>query len=506
MNTPLESISCSAEILIIDDTPENLQLMVQLLTSVGYQVRAYISGNIALQGIKKTPPDLILLDVMMPEISGYEVCQKLKSDPETQDIPVIFISAMNTAIDKVKAFQVGGVDYITKPFHVEEVLARVQIQLENRCLRQSLQAKNQELSEALSQVQETQKHLLQSEKMAALGQLLASIAHEINTPLGAILASSNNSQTALYEFLEKLPQLVNETSLEQKQQFFTLLDCSLKAEKRKLNSREKRQFKREIALKLEEQGIVQARRIADTLIDLEIYEGIEVFFPLFKSLDVDWILQQAYNLISLKINSQNIIMAVERAAKIVFALKSYARYDNSGQKQFVQVTEGLETVLELYRNQISSGIELIRDYQPNTPVWCYPDELNQVWTNLIHNAIHAMQGKGALQISVSERQSYLVVAITDSGQGIPPQVQPRIFEPFFTTKSVGEGSGLGLDIARKIIEKHEGRIEFESQPGQTTFEVWLPMDKTPPSAVSHSFIEEDKISPKTSEISDHSNS
>ncbi|MEB3283378.1 MAG: response regulator [Lyngbya sp.] len=474
MNIQLESGSFSGEILVIDDTPENLQLLVNLLKRVGYQVRAYTSGNLALEGIKKLTPDLILLDIMMPEISGYQVCEKLKSDPETQEIPIIFISGINEVIDKVKAFQLGGVDYITKPFQIEEILARVKIQLENRFLRQHLQEKNQELSQALAQIKASQNHLIQSEKMAALGQLIASIAHEINTPLGAILASSNNSKTALQEFLDRLSQLVNETSSEQKQQFFALLDCSLKAETGKLNSKEKRQFKREITQELEEQGISEARRIADTLIDLEIYEGIEAFFPLFRSADANWILQQAYNLNCLKINSQNIIMAVERAAKIVFALKSYARYDHSGQKQLVTVTQGLETVLELYRNQISSGIELIRDYQPIAPIWCYPDELNQVWTNLIHNGIHAMQGKGCLQIYVFERSAGVVVAIIDSGEGIPPEVQPRIFEPFFTTKPAGEGSGLGLDIARKIIEKHQGKIEFESQPGQTKFEVWLP--------------------------------
>ncbi len=487
MNTQSKKTSLSAEILVIDDSPENLQLLVKILTSLGYKVRASLRGSMAIQSIEKVKPDLILLDIMMPEINGYKLCEILKSNSETQDIPVIFISAMNQGVDRVKAFQVGGVDYITKPFYVEEVLARVQVQLENRFLKKNLQEKNLELSQALSQVKATQNYLIQSEKMAALGQLIASIAHEVNTPLGAILASSNNSQTAFQELLETLPKLINEISPEQKKQFFALLDCSLQAEKRLLNSKEKRQFKRDITRSLEEEGIEQARRIADTLVDLEIYENIESFFPLFKNPDSDWILQQVYNLISLKINSQNIIMAVERATKIVFALKSYARYDNSGQKQLVQVTESVETVLELYRNQLSSGIELVRDYELTSPIWCYPDELNQVWTNLIHNAIHAMQGKGCLKIRVSEQKGGVIVAITDSGEGISPQVQLRIFEPFFTTKPAGEGSGLGLDIARKIIEKHEGKIEFKSQPGQTQFEVWLPKDKTQPPITQSEF-------------------
>jgi signal transduction histidine kinase len=188
-------------------------------------------------------------------------------------------------------------------------------------------------------------------------------------------------------------------------------------------------------------------------------------------------LQLAYNLTRLQSNSKNINTAVERAAKIVFALKSYARYDSSGLKQLSKISDTLETVLELYQTQLKKGVEVKRDYQLLSPILCYPDELMQVWTNLMHNAIQAMEGKGKLEILVSERDNHVVVQFTDSGCGIPPEIQGRIFEPFFTTKPTGEGSGLGLDIVNKIVEKHEGRIECESQPGKTTFRVWLPIDK-----------------------------
>jgi signal transduction histidine kinase len=208
-----------------------------------------------------------------------------------------------------------------------------------------------------------------------------------------------------------------------------------------------------------------------------IYEQIDSFLPLLKHPDVDWILRLAYNLTRLQSNSKNINTAVERAAKIVFALKSYARYDSSGLKQLSQISDTLETVLELYQTQLKKGVEVKRDYQFLSPILCYPDELMQVWTNLMHNAIQAMEGKGKLEILVSERDNHVVVQFTDSGCGIPPEIQGRIFEPFFTTKPTGEGSGLGLDIVNKIVEKHEGRIECESQPGKTTFRVWLPIDK-----------------------------
>jgi two-component system NtrC family sensor kinase len=132
-------------------------------------------------------------------------------------------------------------------------------------------------------------------------------------------------------------------------------------------------------------------------------------------------------------------------------------------------------VLTLYHNKIKHGVKVVRKYDKLPLIPCYPDELNQVWTNLIHNALYAMDYKGTLTIHVSHRDGYIVVAFTDTGKGIPDDLQAKIFEPFFTTKPQGEGSGLGLDIVKKIIDKHHGRIEVESQPGNTTFQIILPI-------------------------------
>ncbi|MGB7444979.1 MAG: response regulator [Coleofasciculaceae cyanobacterium] len=472
-------------ILVIDDTPENLRLLVNILTEREYKVRAMPSGKLALSGIHLSPPDLILLDITMPEMDGYQVCKQLKANEQTRDIPVIFVSAINEVLDKVKAFNVGGVDYITKPFQVEEVLARVETHLENRSLQRRLQEKNDHLAEALEELKATQNQLVLSEKMAALGQLIAGIAHEINTPLGAIKASSSNISSALDESLEQLPELFQVLNEEQQTIFFDLLDRALQ-NNGQLTAREKRQFKRNLIAQLQENQIEKAASIADTLVDLGIYDHINIFFPLFKLANIDFVLQLVYDIARLRSNNQNIIAAVERASKVVLALKSYARYDPTEQKVLAGIANGLETILSLYQNQLKRGVEVIRDYQQLPPILCYPDQLNQVWANLIQNAIQAMQGKGILKIKVysdtletSETNSkFAVVSITDSGMGIPPEIQSRIFEPFFTTKSSGEGSGLGLDISNKIIEKHQGKIELESQPGRTSFKVWLPLETT----------------------------
>lgn len=341
---------------------------------------------------------------------------------------------------------------------------------------QALRQKNEELAKTLQELKRTQQELIQSEKMAALGQLMAGVAHEINTPLGAIRASSSNTTKALEESLTQLPKLNQRLNPQQQADFFALLQSSLHSNIQ-ITSREQRQFKKTLIHQLEKNDIDNARFIADTLTDMGIFNKIEPFIPLLKDPDIDWILQLAYNLSRLQSNNKNILTAVERAAKIVFALKNYAHFDSSGSKQLIQITNGLETVLELYHNQLKKGIEMKKEYQPLPPIWCYPDELMQVWTNLLHNAIQAMAGKGRLEIAVFEQDNHAVVQITDSGCGISSEIQSKIFEPFFTTKPAGEGSGLGLDIVKKIVNKHEGKIEFESQPGETTFRVLLPINQ-----------------------------
>ncbi|RKZ53763.1 MAG: serine/threonine-protein kinase PknK [Candidatus Parabeggiatoa sp. nov. 3] len=345
----------------------------------------------------------------------------------------------------------------------------------NRTLEAKVAERTHELSEALDHLKATQEELIQSEKMAALGQLVAGIAHEVNTPLGAIRASIGNISDAINDSIRQLPQLFQKLSSQQQHDFFALVETTFDSQKQNLTAREERKFKRKLIAQLEDDEIDNADDIADTLVDMGIYQHVEPFMSLLKSEDNSFIVEAAYNLSTQYINSQNIMTAVDRASKVVFALKSYARRDLEGKKTQANVTAGLNVVLTLYQNQLKQGVEVITDYQEVPEILCYPDELNQVWTNLIHNAIQAMDNQGSLEISVAQRDNHLVIQITDSGKGIEENIKPRIFEPFFTTKPAGEGSGLGLDIVRKIIEKHQGKIEVASQPGKTTFSVFLPI-------------------------------
>lgn len=466
----------SSTILVVDDNLFSLRILGEILAKARYTVHSAHDGLTALSLAQTEPLDLILLDINMPDMCGYEVCEHLKADEHTCEIPVIFISANDRILDKVQAFTSGGIDYISKPFEVEEVLARVKTHLALRSLQKRLAEKNATLLKTLEELKTTQHQLILREKMAALGHLIAGIAHEINTPLGAIRSSANNMANFLQQVLEQLPALFQSLSPTEIQVFLALLQKSLHSQSL-LSSKEQRQAKRALSRQLEEQGIDNSHALADTLVDMRVYTEIKDWFGLLKQSRGEQILKVAYQTSELQRSLQRINTATERASKVVFALKNYVHQDLSNTLMEANLVEGIETVLTLYQHQLKQGgIEVIRQYLVLPTLWCYPDELNQVWTNLIHNALQAMANHGTLTISVTEQDQQIQVCIRDTGTGIAPEIWSHLFEPFVTTKVAGEGSGLGLHIAKKIIDKHQGQIRVASPPGEgTTFTVVLPV-------------------------------
>lgn len=204
---PKPEADAKGNILIVDDTPNNLRLLSSMLTKQGYEVRSAISGSVALMAVRTVPLDLILLDINMPKMNGYEVCQRLKSDPQTCEIPVIFLSALGEPLDKVQAFRVGGVDYITKPFQVEEVLARVENHLMLRQMQLQLQLAKTEALRALEQEQELNR--LKSE-------FVSMISHDFRTPLTSIQGFADLLE---YGGETLTPQL--------RQRYFTKIDAAI---------------------------------------------------------------------------------------------------------------------------------------------------------------------------------------------------------------------------------------------------------------------------------------
>jgi signal transduction histidine kinase len=244
-----------------------------------------------------------------------------------------------------------------------------------------------------------------------------------------------------------------------------------------LSSREKRAIKYDLIDELEAIKIENAGEYADWIVDMNMYEESELYLPLLKPTNSKDIFYTAYQLSTIVRSNQTVKIATDRAAKIVFALKNYARQDQTGEKSIVNINDSIEVTLTLYHNQIKHGVDVTRDLGEIPEFMGYPDELVQVWTNIIHNALQAMSNKGRLFIQTSIENDNVLVSIQDNGGGIPKEVQDRIFDAFFTTKPAGEGSGLGLDITRKIIEKHNGKIWFETLEGVgTTFFIQLPLN------------------------------
>ncbi|TGL61961.1 sensor histidine kinase [Leptospira ognonensis] len=340
---------------------------------------------------------------------------------------------------------------------------------------QNLLQSNQNLSQALEDLKAAETQLIHSEKMSTLGQLVAGIAHEINTPLGTIRTAISNVEDALSfvlsfptETLSPHAKYVIQSNLEKTpaQKIFFL------------SSRERRQKKKEIAESLEKERIENSDHIADLILDFDLSFPLESWIRLLHEENGSLVIEYIHKISRLQTNARNIENSVEKASKIVFALKSYSHRDNSGEKITVNLAENIETVLVIYKSLLKSEIEVTKNFTYDVDIKAFPDELSQVWTNLIHNSAQAIEGNGEILISIEKDASpnFVKVSIRDTGKGISAEDGDKIFDPFFTTKIRGEGTGLGLGIVKKIIEKHQGEIYFQSEVGVgTTFHVRLPV-------------------------------
>jgi len=316
--------------------------------------------------------------------------------------------------------------------------------------------------------------LVESEKMALLGQLIAGVAHEVNTPLGAIGAAVGNISSTLNGILDSLPAFFRSLPEELQPPFLALIRRSISPTS-PLSAKEERTCRKTLANDLEENKIPDAGQIAERLVMMGVYDQLDPIYPLLRHPQGNTFLDMAYKLSGLGRSATIITTAGERAGKVVFALKNYAHIDRSGDHIQSDVIDGIETVLTLYHNQLKRGVLVQRVYDTVPEILCRPDELNQVWTNLIHNAMQAMNHKGTLTIIVRPHGNGVKVSVSDTGKGVPEEIRDKIFSPFFTTKPAGEGSGLGLHIVSQIVEAHGGTIRLENnQAGGATFEIVLP--------------------------------
>lgn len=429
--------SQQSEILIVDDTPSNIKLLYDFLQQSNYKVSIAKSAESAFRKLEKIVPDLILLDVMMPSMNGFQVCEKLKQNPKTQDIPVIFMTALTDDVDKVKGLSIGAVDYITKPIYPDEVLARIKVHLTLRHTQLQLISEiserkqtERELQRALDELKRAQIQLVHNEKMLSLGQLVAGVAHEINNPVNFIHANLQHAERYVEDLLGVIALY---------KQYFPN----------------------------------PPKEIADRIgeIDLDYLEG-----------DLVRIL-----------NSMS--LGTSRICDIVLSLRNFSRHHEAEVKQ-ADIHEGIDSTLtilqrSLHRSNSYPDIEIVKDYGALPLIECYVGQLNQVFMNLLSNAIEAINERDAnrtvaevvedpsiIKISTAIQNDQLMIQIMDNGLGIPENLRSQIFNPFFTTKTVGKGTGMGLSISYRIItETHRGKLWCEpnvNQPG-TQFFIEIPI-------------------------------
>ncbi|MFA7043533.1 MAG: PAS domain S-box protein [Bacteroidales bacterium] len=346
-------------------------------------------------------------------------------------------------------------------------------------INKELALKNAKLQETIEELSRTQNKLIFAEKMAALGSLIGGIAHEINTPLGAIKASSSNIQDVVEKINVDLPWVINHASPEEICWLFKLIN-EVDARDISVFTKEERKRKRELTTLFEDNQIENAPNIADTIVSLRINQSDESLLEMIKLPNTQSLLQILKVLSSLKRNANNIAVSVEKASNVVRALKNYIYKNNQGDCEATNLRETIETVLILTSNMIKhSKTEIVTKFESIPLVFCKQDEMCQIWTNVITNAIQAMGEGGTLEIGTTlSKNDTIKIWFKDTGCGISEEVKPRIFEPYFTTKGKGIGTGMGLDISRQIVENHHGKIYFESEMGKgTTFFIEIPINQ-----------------------------
>ncbi|EMO16064.1 sensor histidine kinase [Leptospira santarosai] len=329
------------------------------------------------------------------------------------------------------------------------------------------------------ELENAQSQLIMSEKMASLGTMVAGIAHEINTPAGVINGAADNLDQNMNYLIQNIFDIVLLAKHRRLRKNFELALLHILRDKKnsELDSREKFRLKKKLKEEMEGMDFNPAlsSELSNFIIENQIGEERKyIYNVILKDDDRGYLMLK--NASHINRNIKNIRYAIRNIVRIVKALKSYSHLDQSKTLSPANILEGLENTLVILNNQIKYGIKVIRNFREIPSVICNPDELNQVWTNLIQNAIQALKGKGKIEISVFPQNDFVVVEIEDDGPGIPVKIQDRIWDPFFTTKDQGEGTGLGLGIAKGIVEKHKGKITLTSHPGKTIFRIELPVN------------------------------
>lgn len=335
---------------------------------------------------------------------------------------------------------------------------------------------NHELHATLDNLRRTQKQLLEVEKMAALGQLMAGIAHEVASPLSAIKASAQFSNRIFDALLGESIAYLRTLPPEVAAQFAQLVRNGLQRPTL-YTTKEERHRKQQLA----EEVSAFMKPDADLLRDLwaaGVYADAGRYRALLERPDAAKLVHNAANWVQMGFSQQQIDQASEKTTRILTVLKSYSQLASEDRKVPVPLPQTIEVALQVHESLIKQGVQVERQYLYTDPVPVYINQVEQVWSNLVHNAILALTGQPERKITlrVARENGYVRVDVQDTGCGIPPENISQIFEPFFSTRPKGQGSGLGLDMCRKFVERHGGSLSVESRTGHTVFTTRLPIE------------------------------
>jgi two-component system, NtrC family, sensor kinase len=415
-----------AAVLVVDDVEANLRAMRAVLGDLDCELVLAQSGNAALRELLRQEFAVILLDVQMPEMDGYEVARHVSQNPNTRDVPIVFLTATHDTKDVLRGYGSGAVDFLFKPIDRTIVRSKVRVFIDlyrsrrqiadsrrelervnaelsavataKAALADQFRDANFELDRAYQDLKVTQSQLVQSAKMASLGELVAGVAHEINNPLAFVQSHLGTVRRALGEI---------------------------------------------------EAGLVP--RLSET---------------------------EARHWDKARQRLSEMHLGIERIAELVIKLRTFSRLDEGEAKQ-VSVRESIESVLTISRHRCGERIKVETVYGEPDVIECYSGLLNQALLNLVSNSIDAISGEGTITITTGAVGNRYAIKVSDTGSGIPPELRARVCEPFFTTKPPGQGTGLGLSITYSIVQKHQGTLTIDDRPsGGTEITISIPMAVT----------------------------
>jgi signal transduction histidine kinase len=415
------SVPDDAPLIVIAEDNPDMRSLLSFLLGKEYRVRAAVNGREALDLVREEEPALVLSDVMMPELSGIDLCREIKGDPQLEALPVVLVTSKAESEMQIEGLEEGADDYVTKPFHPRELMARVRSLVAKRELQRALADRNGDLEQALNDLRGAEVRLVQAERLSAVGELAAGLAHEINNPVNFAV----NAARAMEGPVEDLVRIADKA--------WSLASSS---------GGDPESARRDLAAEIEACGLDETKSAIEELVGI-------------------------------------VIQGLERTHRIVGDLRDFAAPGRGGSVP-VDIRKGLRSTVELLKHYLGDHGVRVEMALPDAlpPVSGDPGALNQVYLNLIKNAAEAMgEPGGTVQIEARMEGPTLKIRFEDNGPGMTDEVKSRLFEPLYSTKDEGKGTGLGLSITRQIAQSHGGELEVESEPGEgCIFTLTLPCD------------------------------